>query len=114
LSQATPAFNRGALMIAAGAVGCKNASRRDLDIDVGSPLKMKRPLMPRVLKGHRDTYRIREDDWQAAFDTLSQVWQTRLRDFSREALIEFGKEWETLAGDVQRALCDDPRGAHTR
>jgi DNA-binding transcriptional MerR regulator len=50
------------------------------------------------------------DDWQAAFDTLSHVWQTRLPDFSREALIQIGQEWETLAGDVQRALGDDPRG----
>ena len=50
------------------------------------------------------------NDWQAAYDTLSQVWRTRLEDFSREALIELGNEWETLAGDVQRALGDDPRG----
>ena len=50
------------------------------------------------------------DDWQAAYDTLRHVWQTRLPGFPREALIEFGQEWEALARDVQRALGDDPRG----
>jgi DNA-binding transcriptional MerR regulator len=50
------------------------------------------------------------DDWQAAYDTLSHVWQARLPRFPRGALIEFGQEWETLARDVQLALGDDPRG----
>jgi len=50
------------------------------------------------------------DDWQAAYATLSRVWQARLARFPRGALIEFGHEWEALAREVQRALGDDPRG----
>jgi DNA-binding transcriptional MerR regulator len=50
------------------------------------------------------------EDWQAAYETLIQVWQARRPWLSREAMAEFGQEWETLVEDVQHARKDDPRG----
>lgn len=49
-------------------------------------------------------------DWQTTYETLMEAWHARRQSISPEVLVEIGRQWETLAADVHRALGENPRG----